>query len=87
MKYLMLLVIVAYLNISSETEMPVISACHTVKNLEHGGFTGTVVSDKCNTLSLFDLKGNVVKKRLVGKSFCEAFNRKYVITALDRRSN
>ena len=56
MKYLMLLVIVAYLNISSEAEVSVICACHPVKNLEHCGFSGTVVSDKCNTLSLFDLE-------------------------------
>ena len=65
----MLLIIISDLYLGAESKASAVSVYQTVKDFQHGSFAGTVITDESYPFPALNVKRNIGKQSLSGKSF------------------
>ena len=77
----MFLIIISDLDFGAQRKTSFIGRKKIVKDLQHGSFASTVVSDKSYTFSTFDLEGDIMKQFLSRETFGKIFYSENIISA------
>ena len=78
---MMFLVVITDLHLGSKGKFAGICFNKTVDDLQHGGLSGSVVSDQCHTLASFDIKGDIGEQGLSRKGLGKLFHVEHIVSA------
>ena len=81
MQNMMFLIVITDLHLGTKGKFAGICLNKTVDDLQHGGLSGSVVSDQCHTLAAFDIKGDIGEQGLSRKGLGKRFHVEHIVSA------